>query len=102
MGLAEAYGPFLPAAYHLFVLREAGRAPPERAARAWPITRSRRSLGELSSVTADPSKTGNRTPNPAGSRLPVETPSQWDPTGNTAAQEERGVLLYLRVLFLIW
>ena len=27
MGLATAYGPFLPAVYHPFVLREAGRAP---------------------------------------------------------------------------
>ena len=27
MGLAAAYGPFLPAVYHPFVLREAGRAP---------------------------------------------------------------------------
>ena len=27
MGLATAYGPFLPAVHHPFVLREAGRAP---------------------------------------------------------------------------
>ena len=27
MGLAEAYGPFLPAVHRPFVLREAGRAP---------------------------------------------------------------------------
>ena len=27
MGLATAYGPFLPALYRPFVLREAGRAP---------------------------------------------------------------------------
>ena len=27
MGLAKAYGPFLPAVYHPFVLREAGWAP---------------------------------------------------------------------------
>ena len=53
--------------------------------------RSRISLRELCGVTADPSRAGNRTLSPAGSRMPVETPSQRDPA---AAHEERGVVIF--------
>ena len=53
--------------------------------------RSQRSLRELYGVTADPSRAGDRTLSPAGSRMPVEMPSQRDPT---AAQEERGVVIF--------
>ena len=42
-------------------------------------------------VTADPSRAGGRTPSPASSRMPVETPSQRDPA---AAHEERGVVIF--------
>ena len=41
--------------------------------------RSRISLRELFGVTADLSRAGDRTLSPAGSRMPVETPSQRGP-----------------------
>ena len=89
MGLAGAYGPFLPAVYHPFVLREAGghhrKGYPGMAYQS-----SRRSLRELCGVTADPSRAGDRTLSPAGSRMPVEKTSQRDPA---AAPEERGVVM---------
>ena len=53
--------------------------------------RSQRSLRELYGVTADPSRAGDRTLSPAGSQMPVETPSQRDPA---AAHEERGVVIF--------
>ena len=53
--------------------------------------RSRRSLRELYGVTADPSRAGDRTLSPAGSRMPVEMPNQRDPA---ALHEERGVVIY--------
>ena len=53
--------------------------------------RSRRSLRELCGVTADPSRAGDRTLSPAGSRMPVETTSQRDPA---AAPEERGIVIF--------
>ena len=40
--------------------------------------RSRRSLRESCGVTADPSRAGDRTLSPAGSRMPVKTPNQRD------------------------
>ena len=52
--------------------------------------RSRKPLRELCGVTADLSKASDRTLSPAGSRLPVEKPSQREPA---AAQEERGVVI---------
>ena len=65
---------------------------PERATRAWPIKEGDDlSDRELCGVTADPSRAGDRTPSPAGSRMPVETPSQRDPA---AAPEERGVVIF--------
>ena len=90
MGLAAAYGPFLPAVYHLFVLREAGWAPGKGYPRI-AYQRSRRSLKELCGVTADPSRAGDRTLSPADSPMPVETPSQRDPA---ATPEERGVVIF--------
>ena len=45
---------------------------------------------ELLGVATDPSKDGDRTPSPAGSRLPVGTLSQRDPA---AAQEELSVFI---------
>ena len=53
--------------------------------------RSQRSLRELYGVTADPSRAGDRALSPAGSRMPVETPSRRD---SAAAQEERGVVIF--------
>ena len=41
--------------------------------------------------TADPSRAGNRTLSPAGSRMPVEMISQRD---KAAVQEERGVAIF--------
>ena len=52
--------------------------------------RSRRSLRELCGVTADPSRAGDRTFSPAGSRMPVEATSQRD---SAAAPEEHGVVI---------
>ena len=89
MGLAAAHSPFLPAVYHPFVLREAGRAPKEGCP-SMSYQRSRRSLGELYGATADPSRAGDRTLSPAGSRMPVETTIQRDPA---AAPEERGAVI---------
>ena len=63
---------------------------PERATRAWPI-KGVEDLRELYGVTADPSRAGDRALSPAGSRMPVETPSQRDPA---AAHEERGVVIF--------
>ena len=53
--------------------------------------RSRISLRELCGVMADPSRAGDRTLSRAGSRMPVESPSQRDPA---AAHEERGVVVF--------
>ena len=50
-----------------------------------------RSLREFYGVTADPPRAGDRTLSPAGSRIPLETPSQRDPA---AAHEERGVVIF--------
>ena len=94
MGLATAYGPFRPAVTHSFVLREAGGAG-QHLRKGYPSIahqRNRRSLRELCGGTADPSRAGDRTISPAGSRPPVETPSQSDPA---AAQEERGVVIFV-------
>ena len=77
MGLATAYGPFLPAVYHPFVLREAGRAP-QKGLPGHGLSKEP-TLRELYGVTADPSRAGDRALSPAGSRMPVETPSQRDP-----------------------
>ena len=52
---------------------------------------SRGSLSKLYGVTASPSRAGDRTLSLAGSRMPVETPSQRDPA---AAHEERGVVIF--------
>ena len=79
------------AVYHPFVLREAGLAPqkgPPEHGLSWEskISPNR----EVCGVTAGPSRAGDRTLSPAGSRMPVETPSQRDPA---AAPEERGVVI---------
>ena len=94
-GWQKPYGPFLPAVYHPFVLREAEWAL-QQGYPSMAYQRSRRSLRELCGVTADLSRTGDRILSPAGSRMPVETPSQRDPA---AAPEERGAVI-LRVLLL--
>ena len=90
MGLAAAYGPFLPAVHHPFVLREVGCEHSRKDYPGMAYQRSRRSLRKLCGVTADPSRAGDRTLSPAGSRMPVETTSQRDPA---AAPEERGVVI---------
>ena len=62
----------------------------ERATRAWPI----KGAGDLSENYTAQRRTcpaGDRTLSPAGSRMPVETPSQRD---LAAAQEERGVVIF--------
>ena len=63
----------------------------ERATRAWPIKGAEDLSENCDGVTADPSRTGDRALNQAGSRMPVETPSQRDPA---AAHEERGVVIF--------
>ena len=95
IGLAKTYDSFLLAVYHPFLLREAGRAPQKGLPEHQPSIahqRSRRSLREFYGVTVDPSRAGNRTLSSAGSRPPVETPSQRDPA---AAQEERSVVEFV-------
>ena len=91
MGLATAYGPFLPAVYHPFVSREAGRAP-QKGLPEHGLSKESEISRELYGVTADPSRAGDRTPSPAGSRPPVEMPSQRDPA---AAHEERSVVIFV-------
>ena len=65
--------------------------PPRKVYPGLAYQRSRKFLRELCGATADPFWAGGRTPRPAGSRMPVETPSQRDPA---AAHEERGVVIF--------
>ena len=66
---------------------------PERATREWPI-KGAEGLSENCAAwrrAAGPSRAGDRALSPAGSRIPVETPSQRYPA---AAHEERGVVIF--------
>ena len=58
--------------------------------------RSRRSHREFYGVMADPPWAGGRAVSLAGSRMPVETPSQRDPA---AAHEEHGVAVFFGFCF---
>ena len=92
-GAGNSLWPFPPRCVSSVCVERSRVSTPERATREWPTQyqRSRRSLRELCGVTADPSRAGDRTLSPAGSRMPVETPSQRDPA---AAPEERGVVIF--------
>ena len=80
-GAGNGSWPFPPRCASFVCVERSRAGTPERAARALPIKGV-----ELYGVTADPSRAGDRTLSPAGSRMPVETPNQRDPA---AAHEER-------------
>ena len=97
MGLATAYGPFLPAVYHPFVLREAGWAP-------------QKGLPEhfLSKESKIPQRTVRRDGGPVQGRRPCTQPSRQPTAGGSEKSVKEiqqppaksAVLLYFRVLFL--
>ena len=91
-GAGNGLWPFPPRCVS-FVCVERSRAGehPRKSYPGMAYQRSRRSLRELCDVTAGPSRAGDRTLSPAGSRMPVETPNQRDPA---AAHEERGVAIF--------
>ena len=63
----------------------------EKYNRVWP-TKGVGVPSEFCGLAVDLSRAGDRTLNPAGSRLPVETPSQ---RYSAAVHEERGVVLFV-------
>ena len=75
--------------------RRLGAAPPQRLPqKGLPeqcLSKEPKIPNGIVDVTAGPSRAGDRTLSPAGSRLPVEMPSQIDPA---AAHEKRGVAIF--------
>ena len=68
--------PFAPLCIACLCLRRPDDERPRKGHLRMAHHRSRRSLRDLCSVMADPSRTGYRTPSPASCQLPAETPSQ--------------------------
>ena len=86
-GAGSSLWPFPPRCVSSVCAEGSWVSTPERATRAWPI----KGVEDPSeNYAADPSRAGDRTLSPAGSRMPVETPSLRDPA---AAHEERGVVI---------
>ena len=61
IGLAEAYGPFLPTVHHPFVLRDAGRAAPQKGLPEHGPSKASTESGVSQKFTAGPSRAGDLT-----------------------------------------